>query len=671
VEILTLGQSSEPQLKFDLEQAAASGLTSQIDWIQLQRYDSLLALAPVQDTDLLTLVFQHEAELYAPLRQQLFYVGVLIIILSGVQTAGIILLLRPLAGQAWTRAKHLQNLAQKLQSACEQSPVSIVITDLQGRIEYVNPKFEQTTGYTLEEAIGKNPRMLKSGRTSSQDYRDLWQTITAGKTWHGQFHNRRKTGELFWESVSISPIRDEVGKITHFVGVKEDITARKKDEEALFLQANYDLLTGLPNRKLAFERLEKSIIEARLKYTQVAVIFLDLDQFKQVNDSLGHDVGDQLLQQIAQRLQQTLRSTDTVARLGGDEFVIIVPDLTTPTTIEPIAHKILAVVSQPLLLKNEEIIVSASLGIAFYPKDSDEPARLIQQSDTAMYASKRQGSNAFSFFSRAMNDAAQAHLRLESRLRCALAKQEMFVLYQPFVELATNRVVGAEALMRWQNPELGHVAPEQFIAIAEETGIIHTLGQWILTTACQEATLWSTEDAALWVAVNLSPYQLRDPNFLAIALAAIEQAGLPAGCLELEITEQQFMERIPHIKRILNQLRSHHIHLAVDDFGTGYSSLSYLRQYPFTTVKIDRTFIQDLPHNPEAVSLVKATLAIAKELHLKTIAEGIETHQQLSFLAEHGCDYGQGYWFSKPVLGEEFRQFIAQRARGKVVQSSC
>lgn len=674
LDILEFGTFLEPHLKRRMENALTTidhfdHSSSQVHSVELKDDGFLLAVAPVQGTDFLTLVLLEESELYASIRKQFLYFTVLVIFFSGLQVLGSLLLLRSAARQVWSRAKHLQTLNYKLQAACEQSPASIVITNLKGCIEYINPKFERITGYTSDEIIGKKMNVLKSGLTSAETYQELWRTIIGGKEWCGQLMNRRKNGELFWESISISPIRNELGHITHFVGVKEDITAYKQAEEKLFVQANYDVLTGLANRKLGFERLEESLKQVQLQSVhlssnieEVAVIFLDLDEFKQINDSLGHDAGDQLLRDIAQRLQKVVRSTDTVARLGGDEFLIIVPHLKNSSMVKAIARKILAAVSEPLMLKNEEIIISASLGIACYPKDGCDPAQLVQQADTAMYDSKRKGRNAFSCFSQSMNDAVQSKLRVESRLRCALAKQEIFVQYQPFIELATNQVIGAEALIRWEHTELGRISPEQFIPIAEDTGIIHDLGKWIMMAACEAAMGWPIDRNHLRVAVNISPHQLRDPYFLAIVLDSLEASGLPYSCLELEITEQRAIENLPNVKTVLNQVRSYAIHLAIDDFGTGYSSLSYLRQYPFTTVKIDRMFIHDLPYNPEAVSLVKAILAIAKELKLKTIAEGIETLEQAEFLIAHGCDYGQGYWFSKPLSGSEFRQFVVQRA---------
>lgn len=664
VSIFPLLSVEETALLRELEQVSSETiLQGNQGVVNLPNYRSLLAVTPVENTDWWVLTVQDKSELYAPLRGQVLNIALLIIVLSIVQTGGIIFLLRPLANLVLVRAERFEQVSQRLQAACEQSPASIVITDAKGNIEYVNPKFEQVTGYSAAEVMGKNPRVLKAGDMTAEGYQQLWETISAGKEWHGEFHNRSKTGELFWEWASISPIKNDAGEITHYVAVKEDITERKKSEEALFFQANYDAVTSLPNRTLGFNRLETNLKQAARQRTKIAVIFLDLDQFKRVNDSLGHQMGDHLLQTIARRLQKLLRNTDTVARFGGDEFLIIIPDLQEKEAVSAIAQSLINAVRQPLQLKNETIIVSASLGITFYPDDSVQPEELIQQADTAMYVAKREGRNQFTFFTAEMDHAAQYHLRVESRLRSALTNQEIFALYQPFVELSTGKVVGAEVLMRWRNQDLGNIPPNHFIPLAEETGLIHNLGKWVLSQACQEASHWQNHQHSLWVAVNLSPQQLKEPNFYNVVLEAVQKSGLPLHCLELEITENLLIEQVPEAKSILEQFRSAGIKLSVDDFGTGYSSLQYLRQYSFTTVKIDQSFIQDLPQNPEAVSLVKAILAIARELNLNTIAEGIETSEQLEFITRHGCTYGQGYFFSQPLPAPEFRQYIHRRNR--------
>lgn len=558
-----------------------------------------------------------------------------------------------------TARKQVEEKLKIFWLASEQSPASIVITKASGEIEYVNRKFQEITGYTLEEAQGKNPRILKSDYTSSNEYQELWQKITSGQEWHGEFHNKKKNGELFWEQASISPIKNEAGQITHFVGVKEDITQRKENEALLEHQANYDPLTDLPNRILVMDRLEQALHMAEHNENRVAVMFIDLDNFKNINDTLGHELGDQLLQQTATRLQKCLRKNQTVARLGGDEFLIIVPDLELPTQCENIAKKILTVIAQPFNLSGEEAFISASIGITIYPEDGSKTSVLLRNADTAMYGAKKDGKAGFKFFTPSMNFAAQKRLRLETHLRHALEKNELHLFYQPFIELKTNQVVGAEALMRWQSQDLGNVTPEQFIPVAEETGLIYDLGKWALFTACQELATWQQLlGNQMWIAVNMSPRQFREPNLVEVVSEALITSGIPSSCLELEITERLLVEDIPGVTDLIAQFKQMNIRLAIDDFGTGYSSLNYLRKFPFNVLKIDRSFITDVPENGEVVSLVRTIIAMAHGLKLKVVAEGVETPQQLNFLRREGCDYVQGYFFSQPLPSSKFREYL-------------
>jgi len=562
-----------------------------------------------------------------------------------------------------TARKQVEERLKIFWLASEQSPASIVITNAVGEIEYVNRKFQKITGYTLEEAQGQNPRILKSEYTSSEDYRELWQKITSGKEWHGEFHNKKKNGELFWEQASISPIKNEAGQITHFVGVKEDITQRKENEALLKHQANYDALTDLPNRILVMDRLHQALHRAEHNQNRVAVMFIDLDNFKNINNTLGHELGDKLLQQTATRLQECLRKDQTVARLGGDEFLIIIPDLELPAQCENIAKKILNTLGKPFYLSGEEAFVSASIGITIYPEDGRETSVLLRNADTAMYGAKKDGKAGFKFFTSSMNFAAQKRLRMETHLRHGLEKNELEMHYQPFIELKTNQIVGAEALMRWQSPELGNITPDQFIPIAEETSLICDLGQWALFTACQEVATWQQLlGNQMWIAVNMSPRQFREPNLVEVVSEALTTSGIPSHCLELEITERLLVEDIPGATDLIAQLKQMNIRLAIDDFGTGYSSLNYLRKFPFNVLKIDRSFITDVPENGEVVSLVRTIIAMAHGLNLKVVAEGVETPEQLNFLRLEGCDYVQGYFFSQPLPSASFREYLINYA---------
>lgn len=557
-----------------------------------------------------------------------------------------------------TDLQQAQEQLKILYQATEQSPVSVVITDAEGNIEYVNAKFEQLTGYSRQEVIGENPRILKSGKTSRQEYRYLWQTLISGKEWHGEFHNRKKNGELFWEAASISPIKNQEGVITHFVGIKEDITERKQQEITLAYQANYDALTGLPNRFLAIDRLKQAILQAERQNKRVALMFIDLDHFKNVNDTLGHEYGDLLLQQVSQRLSDCLRKSDTVARLGGDEFLIIIANLEQPNHCKVIASKILATLEKPFDLLGEEAFISASIGITLYPDDGHDVSVLMRNADAAMYLGKRGGRNDFKFYTIGMNEEAQSRVRIEKLLRHALQENEFYIVYQPIIELKSDTVIGAEALLRWHNSELGQVNPDQFISIAEETGLITELGAWVISQACQEVVTWRTQGSPIWVAVNLSPRQFREAKLLEIITNAIRVNGITNHCLELEITEKLLLEDFPGSQGLINQLHQMNFRLSIDDFGTGYSALSYLIKFPFNRLKIDRSFIADLCHNPEVLGLVKTIIAMGHGLKLEVIAEGVETSEQANILKNQGCDYAQGYFFSPPLVSEQFQGYL-------------
>ncbi|AFZ46173.1 diguanylate cyclase/phosphodiesterase with PAS/PAC sensor(s) [Cyanobacterium stanieri PCC 7202] len=558
-----------------------------------------------------------------------------------------------------TKRKEIEEQFKFLHQASEQSPASIMITDNTGKIQYVNSKFETITGYTREEVIGQNPRILKSGETTKEEYQKLWETISHGKEWHGEFHNRKKNGELFWEIASISPIKDEYGFISHYVAVKEDITEKKRQEELLSHQANYDYLTELPNRLLGMERLKQEIAKANRNNLSVALIFLDLDNFKNINDTLGHQYGDELLIVVAQRLQECLRKSDTVARLGGDEFLIIISSLSSPSQGEIIASKLLYAMRNSFTIAGEERFISASIGITFYPQDGDNIQNLIQNADLAMYAAKRKGKNNFKFFNSRMNEVAQKKMQQETYLRQALKNDELFLVYQPIIDLKTKKIVGVESLMRWHNSILGNVSTIEFISIAEETGLITDLGKWLLESVCQQLADWQQQGIYIYASINLSPRQFRDVNLVDIILEMTEKYHIKPHYLKLEITEQLLVEDIPSVQGLLFNLSHLGFELYLDDFGTGYSSLSYLRKYPFKVVKIDRSFVLDMEESDKGKALIKTMIAMAYNLNLSVIAEGIETINQLKFLEAENCCAGQGYLFSRPLLADNLLDFIA------------
>jgi len=610
-------------------------------------------------------LLQNQEVLFLNHQQELQYILLSSKLITFNQQEAVLLLPKNITDQ-----KNTEEQLKILSQACEQSPVSIVITDHQGAIHYANPKFAEISGYTLSEVIGQNPRVLKSGETSPEEYQYLWTTITSGKTWHGEFHNRKKNGELYWERASISPIFNTQGVITHFVAVKEDITLRKQQEEQLYFQANFDPVTHLPNRTLAMDRLNQAIEIAYRHHHKTAVMFIDLDRFKAINDTLGHDQGDELLRETGQRLQSCLRKTDTVARLGGDEFLVILPKIKTAVEVAAIARRILNLLRHPLQLDLHEVFVNASIGVAIYPEDGSQNSDLLKNADTAMYAAKADGRNTFKFFTAAMNTTAQNRLQLEYNLRRALINQEFSLAYQPLIHLASGKIIGAESLIRWQSHALGDIPPQQFIPLAEETGLIVELGEWIMREALDQLHQWQTVlgerethlvSPEFCLAINVSPRQLKDMYFFDSVREALAIHQISPHCLELEITEQLLMEQNPDTLKVLQQLQHLGICLSIDDFGTGYSSLSYLRKFKFSVLKIDRSFITELPDHPEDSILVKAIIAMAHQLKLKVIAEGVETAAQMDFLAAQHCDYVQGHFFSPAIAAPEFTQLLQRQ----------
>lgn len=456
---------------------------------------------------------------------------------------------------------------------------------------------------------------------------------------------------------TFSPFRDQ--QVLHCYAA--DITGRKQAEAELQRQANYDSLTGLPNRNLALDRLEQAINLAHREARVVCVMFIDLDRFKTVNDSFGHTTGDRLLVEVARQLTESVREGDTVARLGGDEFLIILNGLKTAIHSEPIADQILRQLSRPFLIDNHEFYIGASIGITAYPDDGDAPLILLRNADTAMYLAKDHGRNSFQFFTQALNDRAVLRVKMESRLRRAIENDELYLAYQPQICALSGRLVGAEALLRWDNPELGLQSPDVFVPLAEDTALIIEIGAWVLETACRDLRHWQDiKPGTLQVAVNLSSRQFRATNLLNTIQNAIASNRLAPQQLELEITEGLLMDDSPQVFNILSKLKEMGITLALDDFGTGYSSLSYLKRYPFDVLKIDRSFVRDITTDPDDAALCEAVIAIADSLGMKVVGEGVETKQQLDFLFSRGVDYIQGYYYSPPLRADEFEAYLLQ-----------
>jgi len=550
-----------------------------------------------------------------------------------------------------------------LSQALEQSPVLVVITDTDARIEYVNSTFERVTGYSASEVIGRNPNFLQSGLTSRKRYQELWNALSEGRSWNGEIQNRKKNGEIYWEHAHIAPVLDPSGNMTHFLAVKEDISDKKNQEERILRQAHFDGLTNLPNRFLALDRLTQLIKEAGRTDSRVAVLFLDLDGFKRVNDSLGHETGDLLLVQAAQRLSATVRDGDTVCRLGGDEFIVLLSGLPHAAAARPVAESLVSRFRGTFKVEGRELVVTASIGIAVFPEDGSTPMELLRNADTAMYHSKEQGRNTYHYFTDAMNKDVSRRLALEEQLHGALGRAEFSVLYQPLVNLQSGGIVGAEALLRWNNAVLGAVSPDEFIPIAEQTGSIMEIGSHVLAEALSWLKQWKRiQGPEFKIAVNLSPRQFRDPGLADSIEQVLQGYGAGAESLELEITEGVLMSGHAYMDRALSALKALGVGIAMDDFGTGYSSLSYLRSYPFDALKIDRSFISDLTIDQADRELVNAAILMAHGLGLRVIAEGVETEEQLTYLREKGCEFAQGYFFSKPVSGQAFSELLEMRA---------
>jgi len=543
---------------------------------------------------------------------------------------------------------------RKLSRAINQSSNVVVITDTKSRIEYVNPKLTELTGYSANEVLGKKPSLWQAGDTPDAVYKDLWGNIKRGKEWRGEIKNKKKDGSYYWASESISVLRDDDGEITHYICIQEDVTNQKETESQLHYLAYYDNLTGLPNRRLFADRLQQAMKDADRKERLVAVLFVDLDQFKNINDSLGHETGDILLKEAAERLKNCVRVNDTVARLGGDEFTLVLSDMEHARNAMNVAENIIEAFSQPFDINNLSLFVTASIGITLYPLDDNDVDGLLKNADSAMYHAKDAGRNNFQFYSAEMTAKAEERLELENDLRRALARNEFELYYQPQIDTICGSIVGMEALIRWHRPQHGLTTPDKFIGIAEESGLIVPIGEWVLREACkQNQVLIISGLPPIRVAVNLSARQFREPDLVKTVDRALKDTGLDPALLELEITESIMMSNAKRVTRMLEELSALGVTISVDDFGTGYSSLSYLKQFPISALKIDRSFICDIPNDHDDMSITQAVIRMGEGLGIKTVAEGVETREQMDFLKIHQCDLMQGYYFSKPVVYNE------------------
>ncbi|MFT5790057.1 MAG: diguanylate cyclase (GGDEF)-like protein/PAS domain S-box-containing protein [Shewanella sp.] len=550
---------------------------------------------------------------------------------------------------------------QQASTVFEHSSEGIMVTGADNRIELVNPAFTKITGYSLEEVKGHKPSILSSSHHRPEFYNNLWQTLTQTNHWEGEIWNKRKDGNVYPEYLSITAVKNAQGDICQHIGLFLDVSNHKQYEQDLWYKTNYDSLTKLPNRHLCSSRLQHAIDTASQHQAQVAVFFLDLDRFKFINELHGHAAGNQILKQSAMRLEAVLGPEDSIARIGGDEFAIISPQHNITETAEQLAQKLTEVLVQPIKLDTIESNISASVGVAFYPEDGQDTETLLRNAETAMYQAKRDGRAHFQYFSPEMNVEMLARMRLEQRLRKAVKQSEFYLEYQPVVDMQHGTVSSVEALIRWQDPEFGIISPAQFIPIAEETGLIESLGEWILNQALTDLAMWHSQGHMLKIAINVSGRQCINSNgrsFYQVLKEALARHGIAPHYLHVEITESMLIEDKPYSLKILNSIRQLGIDIYLDDFGTGYSALSYLNQFPISVIKIDKSFIDNATVNQSDAKLVKAIVMMGQSLEMPLVAEGIETEEQWDFLQALGCDYAQGYLMSKPLSSENLVTFL-------------
>ena len=556
----------------------------------------------------------------------------------------------------------------------EWSEKPIVITDSNNCILRVNNAFVEYHGYTSKDAVGHKISLLNSEHYNDGFYVAMSESVKRTGTWQGDILTRLKNGEIYPSWLTITEVKDISGAIIYYVYMYIDITERKAREENIKRQAFYDSLTQLPNRLLLYERLNHSLDMGQRSGQTLALLMLDLDRFKSVNDSLGHKAGDELLQQVALRITTRLRDTDMVARLGGDEFIVLLEDITNLQNVSRVAEDIISDLSKPYILnQSSEVWIGASIGISLSRVHGDSPELLMDHADKALYQAKDQGRGCFAFFSQSLTIVARERIELETRLRKAIPNEELLVYYQPQIDIASGLIIGAEALVRWQSPTEGLILPSVFISVAEEANLIVDIGEWVLRETCSQGWYWWVLGLPrITLAVNVSPHQLSRIDISALVTKILTETGFSANQLELEITESAIMENRHKATQILNNLRNQGIRLAIDDFGTGYSSLAYLKSFPLNVLKIDKSFIDDIPHSKDSMEIAAAIIAMGHNLGLKVLAEGVETPEQLAFLRNHNCDSYQGFIASKPLPSKEFTELlrIQQQKQYKKVGST-
>lgn len=563
-----------------------------------------------------------------------------------------------------TERKQAEHLTRISAAVFEHASEAIFITNENNIIEDVNPAFTSITGYKAEEVIGKTPTMLKSGRHDASFYKTMWQSLVTTDTWQGEVWNRRKDGEIYPQFLAISAVKDHKNNVTQHIALFSDISKYKQYEQDIWHQANYDSLTQLPNRNLLSNRLEHQLNLMQRQKSQLAVLFIDLDHFKYVNDTYGHSFGDELIINVANKISQCIRKSDTIARLGGDEFIILLPNITELFFLEKLAKKILAEAAKPVSLSNgHQAIITASIGISVFPDDADNTETLLKNADTAMYRAKELGKNRYCFYTSEMNDAISHRVRLDIELREAILNQEFLLHYQPIIDTKTNSIASVEALIRWQHPEKGLTNPADFIKAAESTGLIVDIDKQILEQAAKDLAELHQLGYKIKMTVNISSLQCTSTSSpIALEISrVIKKFNIPFGFFNIEITESTLIDNTQHMHDTFEAIKALGVKIYMDDFGTGYSSLSYLKQFPIDFLKIDRSFIWKMLENSEDKNLVKAIIMIARSLKLKLVAEGVETKEHYNYLAELGCDFIQGYYLSRPLPMAKLHSFLENR----------
>ncbi|MFP4463053.1 MAG: EAL domain-containing protein [Guyparkeria sp.] len=542
---------------------------------------------------------------------------------------------------------------------------AVIVTDRVGRILQVNPAFTEITGYSADEVLGRTPRILKSDRHDPSFYEEIWQSLAEDGQWQGEIWNRRRDGSVYPAWQTISAVYDESGELRQFVSMQSDISSIKEVERRLDFMAHHDPLTGLPNRHLLTHRLARAIERADREGGRVGVLFLDLNRFKNINDSLGHPLGDKLLEAVGQRLIALVEEGSTVARLGGDEFVVVVESLREEADLSRLAEALLDVFATPFLVEGHELSVDASIGITIYPLDGDSAPVLIRNADSAMYRAKESRRNAYVFYTRDLTEKASRRVTMEMELRQALGAGELSLVYQPQLDLDRGRPVAVEALLRWDNPRLGRVSPAELIPLAEETGLILPIGRWVLQRAVDDFVALRTDGHELArVAVNVSPEQLQQRDLVEQVDAVLSRSGLDPRRLELEVTEQAFMADPQAAVETVKRLDALGVQIAIDDFGTGFSSLAYLKRFPVRRLKIDQSFVRDMLVDPDDHSIVRSVIALGEGLGLKVLAEGVETAEHARRLRADGCHEAQGYFYARPLAVVDLRDWLANHAQG-------